>query len=248
MSIKLFKDGLNNLKLELIKFHGDESENSFNENFMKIKEFINEGEFPNEMKNNIIEDFKIFSELKNKNYEKIIKYYLNNYKFYKIMNLLLDKKDISIYKKIGYFAGNLMHCLEEYGKKMKKGVKSNKTFFSGKQLNIIDVLQYYKNKNSSIAFPYFLSMTTKRELAEKYSNRNIPDDERKTEAIFSVILQIEYLYGDNEQPCAFELKDLSPIPEEDEFILLPFTFMQVKKVDINPDKFIVDIRLQIKQN
>ena len=116
------------------------------------------------------------------------------------------------------------------------------------QLKIIDVLQYYKNINSSIAFPYFLSMTTNKQLAEKSSKRNIPDDERKKKGIFSVILQIEYLCENNEQPCAFELKDLSPNPEEDEFILLPFTFMQVKKVDINPDKFIVDIRLQIKQN
>ena len=200
------------------------------------------------MKNNIIKDFEIFSELKNKNYEKIIKYYLNNYNFAKIINLLLDKKDISIYKTIGYFAGNLMHCLEEYGKKMKKGVKSNKTFFSGIQLNIIDVLQYYRNKESSISFPYFLSMTTKKELAEKASKRNIPDDERKKKGIFSVILQIEYLCENNEQPCAFELKDLSPNPEEDEFILLPFIFMEVKSVDINSNKFIVDITLQIKQN
>ena len=57
-----------------------------------------------------------------------------------------------------------------------------------------------------------------------------------------------YLYGDNERPCAFELKDLSPIPEEDEFILLPFTFMQIKRVDINSDNFIVDIQLHIENN
>ena len=213
---------------------------------MKIKEFIKEGEFPNEMKNYIIKDFEIFSELKNKNHKKIIKYYLNNYNFAKIMNLLLDKKDISIYKKIGYFAGNLIHCIEEYGKKVKKGVKSTKTFFSGMQLNIIDVLQYYRNINSSIAFPYFLSMTTKKELAEISSKRNI--SERKKKALFSVILQIEYLYEENEKSCVFELKDLSKFPEEDEFILLPFTFMQVKSVDINPNKFIVDIKLKIKQN
>ena len=198
------------------------------------------------MKNNIIKDFEIFSELKNKNYEKIIKYYLNNYNFAKIMNLLLDKKDISIYKKIGYFVVNLMHCFEEYGKKMKKGVKSKTTFFSGMQLKIIDVLQYYKNINSSIAFPYFLSMTTNKQLAEKSSKRNIPVDERKTKANFSVILQIEYL--DNEQPFAFELKDLSSIPEENEFILLPFTFMKINKININSDNFIVDIQLEIKQN
>ena len=245
---KLYKIEFKNLKEELKKFQGDESENSYNENFEKIKEFIIEEDFPNEMKNKIIEDYKIFSELKSKNYEKIIKYYLNNYYFAKIMNLLLDKKDISIYKKIGYFAGNLMHCIEEYGKKAKKGVKSKKIFFSGMQLNIIDVLQYYRNISSSIAFPYFLSMTTKKELAEMSSKRNIPDTERKKKAFFSVILQIEYLYEENEKPCAFELKDLSPIPAEEEYILFPFSFMRIKDVKINSDNFIVDISLEIKHN
>ena len=114
------------------------------------------------------------------------------------------------------------------------------------QLNIIDVLQYYRNINSSIAFPYFLSMTTKKELAEISSKRNI--SERKKKALFSVILQIEYLYEENEKSCVFKLKDLSPIPSEEEYILFPFTFMKIKDVKINSDNFIVDIPLQIKYN
>ena len=84
-----------------------------------------------------------------------------------------------------------MYCLEEYGKKMKKGVKSAKTFYRGIQLNIIEVLDYFKNDRSSITFPYFLSVTTKKELAEIPSKRNVPDEEKKNKDIFSVILQIE---------------------------------------------------------
>ena len=239
---------LNDLKTELINFYGDESEKSFHENFEKIKKFIEESEFPNEIKSNIVNNFKIFSELINKNYDTIIAYYLKNYNFAKIINLLLDKKDISIYNKIGYFAGNLMYCLEEYGKKEKKGVKSTKTFYRGTQLNIIDVLQYFKNIPSSITFPYFLSMTTKKNLAEISSKRNISDEERKQKEIFSVIFQIEYLYKANDHPCAFELKDLSPNPEEDEYILLPFTFLKVRNVTIDSNKFVAYIQLEINQN
>ena len=245
---KSYKNGLNNLKKELINFYGNESENSFKEHFEKFKEFIKEREFPNDMKNKIITDFKIFSELMNKNYEKIISNYLTNYNFSKIINLLLDTKEKSIYEKIGYFAGNFMHCLEEYGKNMKKRVKSTKTFYRGMQLNIIDVLEYYKNNKSSITFPFFLSVTTKKELAEISSKRNISDEERKKKDIFSVILQIEYLNIYNEQTYVFELKDLSPIPEEDEYILFPFTFFEIKSVTIDSKKFIVDIQLKIIQN
>jgi hypothetical protein len=243
---ELSKDKLISLKTELVNLHGDESENSFNENFEKIKEFIKESEFPNEIKSDLINDFKIFSELMNKNYKKIIEYYLNlnNYNFVKIINLLLDKKDKSIYNKIGYFAGNLMYCLEEYGKKENKEVKSTKTFYRGTQLNIIDVLEYLKNIQSSIIFPYFLSMTTKKNLAEKFSKRNISGEERKQKEIFSVIFQIEYIYKANEQPCAFELKDLSPNPAEDEHILLPFTFLKVKSVTIDSNKFLAYIVLE----
>ena len=39
------------------------------------------------------------------------------------------KKDIEIYKKIGYFVGNLMYCFAEYGKKTKRAVSSNMTFY-----------------------------------------------------------------------------------------------------------------------
>jgi hypothetical protein len=74
INYKSFEKGLRNLKEEVIHFYGDELENSFKENIEKMKEFIKEREFPNEMKNNIIKDFDIFSELKNKNYESIMKY------------------------------------------------------------------------------------------------------------------------------------------------------------------------------
>ena len=44
---KLFQFELTKLKEELIYFYGDESEDSFKEHLMEIKEFIKEGEFTN---------------------------------------------------------------------------------------------------------------------------------------------------------------------------------------------------------
>lgn len=236
----------NQFYLCLFEFYGKESINTFNSNFSIIKEFIENSEFPKEIKNKTIKDFQIFSELTKKNYEKIISYYLNNNNFFKILNLLLDKKDLSIYKKIGYFAGNLMHSIVEYGKKMKKEINSHKTFYRGVKLNIIEILEYFKNKNSIITYPYFLSVTTKKEYAETSSKRNITTDkERKEKNFYSVIFKINYLINDAKKPSAFELKDLSQNPEEEEFILLPFTFFNIENITIDTNKYIADIELKV---
>jgi hypothetical protein len=104
-----YKDCYKDLHKELSIYYGDETEKVFSDNFLIIKDFIEKGQFPKKKK--LINDFKIFSELKNKNYEAIIKYYLKNYNFEKCLFFLLNTKDINIYKKIGFFAGNLMHCI-----------------------------------------------------------------------------------------------------------------------------------------
>ena len=89
------------------------------------------------------------------------------------------KKDISIYKKIGYFTGNLMHSLVEFGKNTKRGVNSNLIFYRGMQLNIIDLLEFLKNRGLKIAFPNFVSLVDNKEKAEIVSERKLPDEERR---------------------------------------------------------------------
>ena len=76
------------------------------------------------------------------------------------------KKDLSIYKFISYFAGNLMYSIVKYGKEEFKGVDHCMTFYKGMQLNIIEVLEYLKNRGNLITFPSFLTMTGKKMLAE----------------------------------------------------------------------------------
>ena len=238
-----YKDCYKDLHKELSIYYGDETEKVFSDNFLIIKDFIEKGQFPKKKK--LINDFKIFSELKNKNYEAIIKYYLNNYNFEKFLFFLLNTKDINIYKKIGFFAGNLMYCIVEYGKLTKKGVNTPKTFYSGMHLNIIEVLEFSKNKKKKITFPYFLSMTTKKEFVENNFKEKISDKERKEKNIFLVVFKIDYSYDENYEPCCFELKDLSQYPEEEEYIVLPFTFYKLDNIIIDCDKFISEIDLKI---
>lgn len=230
---------------ELYLYYGDESEKTFYKYFTDINNFVKNEEMDNKIKNSLINCFKTFSELNNKNYEKIIHTYMDVPIFAKYLNSLLSQKDLSIYKKIGYFGGNLIYSLVNYGRNKKKEVNTQTFFYNGRVLNIIELLEFLNNKNKLIVFPYFLSMTTRKDLAELSSKRNINNKNRKDKFFFSVIIKIKHSLDDSYKPCAFELKDLSQSKEEEEYILLPFTFLLVKNVIINTDELIADIELDI---
>ena len=244
-----FNENYNEVKKELYSFT-DTSKEKFKDKLSVIENLFQKEEFCNckEIIKNLMSSFQIFSEVMNKNYEKIISYYLDNYYFSKILNLLLNKKDMLIYKKIGYFAGILIHSLIEYGKNKNKQIEENKTFYNGMQLNIIELLEYLKNMSNRIVFPYFFSMTTKKDLAEISSKRNISSKERKEKDIFSVIFTIKYYYDVyNEESNIIEVKDLSGAPKEEEYILLPFNFLYLAKIKIDSINYTADIDLEIKK-
>ena len=151
-------------------------------------------------------------------------------------------KDLQIYKNIGYFVGNLMYSIVQYGKKEQKGVDAGEVFYKGFQLNIVEVLEYLKNINILITFPYFFSMTKNKNIAELMSKRKM---NKKNKNLFSVIMTFEYQHNDGYEPSAFDLSDLSLYPDEEESILLPFTFLYLKSININSNNYTVDIDLEI---
>jgi hypothetical protein len=112
-------------------------------------------------------------------------------------------------------------------------------------LNIIEILEFLKNQKREITFPYFLSMTTKKEFVETKFKEKISDKERKEKSLFLVVFKIEYSYDEEYEPCCFELKDLSQYPEEEEYIVLPFTFYILDNIIIDCNKFISEIDLKI---
>ena len=233
------------LHKELSNFYGDETEKMFKLYFPSIKEYIENLNLSKDDKDNLIKCFEIFSELQNKNYEKIIICYLKEYTFSNFLNSLLKKKDLSIFKKIGYFAGNLMHSIVEYGKNEDKGVNSGEAFYKGMELNIIDLLEYLKNRGYPITFPYFFTISDSKEFAEITSKRNKSKEERRAKGLYSVIMEIKYLYDEGYEPCIYNLKDLCQYPDEEEFIILPFTFLILKKVEIDSKQLIANLKLEV---
>lgn len=226
-------------------FYGDKSQNTFSVSYQIINDFIQNCNFNNNIKENLLHSFQNFQEITQNNYEKIIITYLKDDNLSKILNSELMKKDMSVYSKIGYFVGNLMFSLVEYGNKNKKAVNKTTILYKGMQLNIVDLLEFLKNSNYLITFPYFLSLKNKKEFAEIISKRNISDKERKEKEFYSVIITITYLYDDEYEPSVFNLKDLAQYPDEEEYILLPFTFLELNKINIDSNKFIADIELDI---
>ena len=114
------------------------------------------------------------------------------------------------------------------------------------QLNIIDLLEYLKNynKNNLITFPYFFSMTTNKNLAESNS-KIITEKERKEKYLYSVFIEIKYDCENDFEPSVFEVKELSQFLHEEEFILLPFTFMKIIDLYLDSEHYNANIVLEI---
>ena len=237
-----YKNEYFKLHEQLALNYGDKSEKSFSNYFKLIKEDLNNEKLSDIIKSELINCFQTFSLLETNDYEKAISTYIKYDSFSKYLNESLLKKDLIIYNHIGYFAGNLMYSIVNYGKEKGKGVDRACTFYRGMELNIVEVLEYLKNKNNLITFPYFLSMTTKKDFVELITKRNI---KRKNSDLFSVVIKIEYLYDDGYEPVVFDLKDLAQYPDEEEYILLPFTFLILKNIKIDSKNFTVDIDLEI---
>ena len=242
-----YKDEYKILHQYLSNDFGKVSKNKTNFFLSNIKDIINKNnEFRNKIRN---EDLRWFEEilnlLNNKEYEKAIICYLKNTNLSEYLNKLLMKKDRIIFEKIGYFASNLMYSFIQYGQQRGRGVNYAQTFFKGKLLNILTVLEFLKNKEELITFPYFFNFTINKEYAELTSKRYYYDGKKNDNELYSVMMKFDYLHDDGYEPSIFQLKYLMQYPEEEDYILLPFTFLKITKVKIDSSKFIADIDFSI---
>jgi hypothetical protein len=231
------------LHKEISYFYGDKSKMSlfhYEQNKTNLPKDLKESQ--NEQ---ILSCFQTFPENVNKNDEEIIVYYLKHNYFSEYLNSILKTKNFDNYKIISVYVGNLMYNLVEYAEKRNKAVDYAMTFFKGVQLNIVELMEFLKNKNNIITFQYFLSISSKKELAEMISKRKMEVQERKEKQFYSVILKIDYLYDDGYKPSVIDIRDLQPYPNDENYIILPFTFLYLKKITIDSNSYLADIELDI---
>ena len=244
INLYTYNDVYFKLHKELSNFYGDEKEKVFNSNYELIKKNLPK-ELKEPEKEQLLSCFQTFKGIVKKKYEEIIVCYLKENYFSEYLNSILKTKNIDNYKNISYFVGNLMHSLVQYGEKNKKSVDYAMTFYKGVQLNILDLMEFLKNKYLLITFQYFLSISSKKELAEMVSKRKMEVQERKEKQFYSVILKVDYTYDDGYKPSIIDLSELQPYPNEEKYIILPFTFLQLKKITIDSNNYLADIELEI---
>ena len=138
-----------------------------------------------------------------------------------------------------------MWRIVQYGKQAKKGVTQGNLLYKGIKLDFINLLEFIKNDKLIISFAHFLMISPRKELALLKSERNLALADRKNQNLFSVILNIEYYYDNNFEPSIFDINELMPYPDEEEFIALPFTFFEVKKIEYNTKNMDADIYLNV---
>ena len=214
---------------------------------------IDESKFkPNSIKNNndiskenIDKIFKFYIMFKYKTNEEFIFNYLKDENVSNSVNRALKRKEKTNFEQISYFVGNLMHRIVEYGRKEKKGINSGSQLYKGMKLDTINLFEYIKNEGFVISFSNFIPITSKKELAELNSERNIPLNNRKNKNLFSVMITFNYLHDEGFTPSIFDLSELIPYPDEEEFIALPFTFFHLVKVKIDESKMNVDIEMTV---
>jgi hypothetical protein len=244
INLYTYNDDYYKLHKELSNFYGNETEKVFNSNYELIKKNLSK-ELKEPEKEQLLSCFQTFKGIVKKNYEEIIVCYLKENYFSEYLNSILKTKNIDNYKNISYFVGNLMHSLVQYGEKNKKSVDYPMTFYKGVQLNILELMEFLKNKYLLITFEYFIPVSSKIELAEIVSRRKIEVKERKEKQFYSVILKIDYSYDDGYKPSIIDLRELQPYPNDEKYIILPFTFLQLKKIMIDSNNYLANIELEI---
>jgi hypothetical protein len=216
------------------------NETEFNPNSIK-----NKNDLSKEMIDDLLKIFNFYNMFKKKSNEEFIFNYLKSENVSNLVNQTLKRKEKTEFEQISYFVGNLMYRIVEYGWKGKKGINSGTKLYKGMQIDTINLFEFIKNENMVISFSNFMTITSKKELAELNSERNIPLYSRKNKNLFSVMITINFLYDEGFTPSIFNLSELISYPDEEEFIVLPFTFFHLVKVKIDESKMNVDIEMTV---
>jgi len=93
------------------------------------------------------------------------------------------------YEKSGYFIGQLMYKLNEYGNENNLGYKENKpiTLYRGIYINYLDALSYQIHLGKKICFQTFLSTSKNEDTAIFFAKeKRKTADDRKDEFKFQL--------------------------------------------------------------
>ena len=244
VTFKKYSDTYYKFHQKIASFYGNLNHNLYESSFSLFKDFLNDP--GNTDPKSLVESFKLFQQIE-QNKKGIVQLYTNKNAYYPVFNKWLYQLDFIAYEKTSYFLSGIMYSLDLFGDKQKNKTLKKK-IYRGMRLNLINLLPYKNNVGKIIVFPSFTSTTMNQVVCETFSGRIDDTDElvkaRKSEKIFSVIFYISFDLKSNWIPNGIDVQDISCYSEE-EILFQPFTFFKITKVDINFDKNIADIDLEV---
>ena len=241
VSFKKYSDTYYKFHQKIASFYGDLNPHLYENSLSLFKDFLNTP--GNNDPKSLAESFKLFQQIE-QNKEDIVQLYTNKNAYYPVFNKWLYQLDFIAYQKTSYFLSGIMYSLDLFGDQ-QKNQNSKKKIYRGLRLNLIDLLPYKNCVGKIIVFPSFTSTTMNTVTCENFSRRNNSVEYRKSEKIFSVIFYISFDLKSNWFPNGIDVHTISCYGGEEEILFQPFTFFKIIKVDIDFDKNIADIDLEV---
>ena len=215
-----------------IKYTKTENHESYTEAITLLKEWVKDKNTKLK-ENNLYKGLKIFQV---NNDKKIIREYTKNFIYKDINNWLLNLNN-EAYDKIGYFVGELMVKLNEYGKRKNKGYKEKNhiTLYRGINVSYLDALSYQIHKGKKICFQTFFSTSIKPEKAFEFKKEGYD---------FFIFIEIDHYWEDGLEALCFDISSISKYKSEAELLFHPFSFFRIKDVSVDYNTHIVTLKLE----
>lgn len=208
-------------------------------NFKKIYEFLNEfGQNENSNKMGVIIEFlkqKIEQLKKTRNMvEDAIKLYTEESCFCYIINKVTRNFDHNLIK-LAYFIGPFLFGLNKYVlDHPEKSLRNNITLYRNMKISPLNKYLYTLDTGHIICFPALTSTSIKRDnfIPTKTALKINEIDEKD----ITIEMIIQYHHEDGNISPGLYIADLSDSKNEEEVLLLPFTFFKLNSVVETPNQ------------
>ena len=212
-------------------FFNEEEDAKFGDlNLRKVKEFINESKcdlLNDQTRKELNLKFEELNKSGNNFLKEAIKKYTEESYFYKVLNQVMRVFDEKLYK-LAYFIGPFMLALNQYLLKYpQKGLNQDTMLFRTINIDPLEKYDYTLSEGHIICFPSFTSTSVKRD-------KFIPTIIKPNSIKIELFIQYKYMSG-NISP-AIDINDMSEYKDEDERLLLSFTFLSINSIAKDPYK------------
>jgi len=246
VTLKDYKETIKNLHYLIAKHYNEFSYNNYLKAIEKVENFMNNpGEYQFKIlnksgkranqKETMLETLKLYENIED-NYEEIITNYTKErcsvYKDFNYLLLRLNEKGIEAF---GYFIAGLIYSLNKFNQKTGAGEKTTRKLYRGMRLDMTELLNYERYKDSILCFPSFTSTSKFEKAAADPSylgGRNVEVSTREQEGLFSVVLYINYRFHDDGIPNGSNIESISAFRSESECLLHPFSFLKLIKLTL----------------